>query len=150
MINKVILIGNLGGDPDIRKLENGTSVGNFRIATNENYQDKQGVWQTNTEWHNIVVWRWLAEKAERSLKKGTLVYIEGKLTTRNFTDKEGIERYRTEIVAQQLKVLEKREDSPFSSQGGESVSGMENTGSSTGSSTPEEKEVPGPDDDLPF
>ncbi len=109
MVNKVILIGNLGKDPDIRTLENGTKVGSFTLATNENYKDKNDTWQTITEWHNIVVWRGLAEKVERELKKGSLVYVEGKLTHRRYQDKEGIERSTTEIVASTLNLLEKRE-----------------------------------------
>lgn len=109
MINKVILIGNLGKDPDVRRLENGTAVGRMTVATNENYKDKDGVWQKQTEWHNVVVWRELAERAETSFKKGMLVFIEGKLTTRKYADKDGQERYATEVVANTCKLLEKAE-----------------------------------------
>ncbi|MFN5364809.1 MAG: single-stranded DNA-binding protein, partial [Bacteroidota bacterium] len=80
MINKVTLIGNLGGDPEVRHLDNGTAVGRFSLATNENYRDKDGNWQKLTEWHNIVVWRDLAERSEKLLKKGMQVYVEGKIT----------------------------------------------------------------------
>lgn len=111
MINKVILIGNLGRDPEIRTLESGAKVGKFSIATNENYRDKNGEWQTLTEWHNIVVWRGVAERAERELKKGSLVYIEGKLTHRTWQDKDGVERYTTEVVANLLRLLDRRESS---------------------------------------
>lgn len=111
MINKVILIGNLGKDPEIRHLENGASVANFSVATNENYRDKSGEWQTVTEWHNIVAWRNLAERAERDLKKGSLVYIEGKLNTRKWQDRDGNDRYTTDVVALTLRGLEKRESS---------------------------------------
>lgn len=111
MINKVTLIGHLGQDPEIRRLENGSAVGKFSVATNENYRDKNDEWQSRTEWHNIVVWRHLAERAERDLKKGKLVYIEGKLTSRKWTDKNNIERYTTEVVANLLRLLEKRESS---------------------------------------
>ena len=111
MINKVVLIGNLGRDPEIRRLENGSAVGKFSIATNENYKDKAGEWQTQTEWHDIVVWRHLAERAEKDLKKGKLVYVEGKLTHRKWQDKEGVDRYTTEVVANVLRLLEKRESS---------------------------------------
>lgn len=109
MINKVILIGNLGRDPEIRHFENGSMVGKFPIATNENYRDKNGEWQTLTEWHDVVVWRSLAERAEKALKKGSLAYIEGKLTHRKYQDKDGIERYVTEVVANVLRPLERRE-----------------------------------------
>ncbi len=109
MINKVILIGNLGKDPEVRRLETGTAVAKFPIATNENYKDKNGEWQKNTEWHDIVAWRYNAEMAERDLKKGKLVYVEGKLTHRKYQDKEGNDRYITEVVANVLRLLEKRE-----------------------------------------
>jgi single-strand DNA-binding protein len=111
MINKVTLVGNLGKDPEVRKLESGASVAKFSVATNENYKDKNGEWQTVTEWHNVVAWRALADRAERDLKKGTLVYVEGKLTTRKWQDKDGGDRYSTEIVAFVLRSLEKRESS---------------------------------------
>jgi len=110
MINKVILIGNLGRDPEVRHLESNVAVAKFPIATNESYKDKSGEWQTLTEWHDIVAWRNLAERAERDLKKGSLVYVEGKLTHRKYQDKDGIERYITEIVANTIRPLEKREN----------------------------------------
>ena len=111
MVNKVILIGNLGKDPEVRHLESGSVVAKFSVATNENYRDKSGEWQTLTEWHNIVVWRGLAEKAERSLKKGMQVYIEGKLTTRKWQDSNGNDRYTTDVVANYFRILEKKESS---------------------------------------
>ncbi len=109
MINKVILIGNLGRDPEVRHLESGVSVAKFSVATNESYQDKNKQWQTVTEWHDVVVWRGLAERAEKQLHKGSLVYIEGKLTHRKWQDKEGNDRYNTEVVANTFRSLEKRE-----------------------------------------
>ncbi len=108
MINKVTLIGNLGGDPEIRTLENGTPVGRFSLATNENYKDKEGNWQSQTEWHNVVVWRDLAERA-KSLKKGSTVYVEGKINYRKYTDKDGVEKSLTDIVAASFRLLDKRE-----------------------------------------
>jgi single-strand DNA-binding protein len=108
MINKVTLIGHLGGDPEIRTLENGTPVGRFSVATNENYKDKEGVWQSQTEWHNVVVWRDLAERA-KSLKKGSTVYVEGKISYRKYTDKDGVEKSLTDIVANSFRMLDKRE-----------------------------------------
>ena len=80
MINKVTLVGHVGQDPEVRRLENGTPVGRFSLATNEKYKDSAGEWQEQTEWHNVVVWRSIAEQAERSLKKGSFVYVEGKLS----------------------------------------------------------------------
>ena len=149
MINKVILIGNLGRDPEIRRLESGVPVGKFSVATNENYQDKQGNWQTNTEWHNVVVWRSLAERAERQLKKGSMVYIEGKLTHRSYKDKDGIDRYTTEVVAQTFRSLDKRESGLSFSEGG-FPSEEPGSGSISGGTASSEPDVPGPDDDLPF
>ena len=111
MVNKVILIGNLGKDPEVRHLESGSVVAKFSVATNENYKDKNGEWQTITEWHNVVVWRAMAEKAERSLKKGMQVYVEGKLTTRKWQDANGNDRYTTDVVANYLRALDKKESS---------------------------------------
>ncbi len=111
MINKVILVGNLGRDPEIRRLDSGVAVAKFPMATNESYKDKNGEWQNLTEWHDIVAWRGLAERVERDCKKGKLVYVEGKLTHRKYQDKEGNDRYVTEVVANVLRLLEKREGS---------------------------------------
>lgn len=111
MINKVILIGNLGRDPEVRKFENGSMVAKFPIATNENYRDKNGEWQQITEWHDIVCWRGLAERAERNLKKGSLVFIEGKLSHRKYQDQNGIDRYVTEVVANTFRQLDKKDSS---------------------------------------
>ncbi len=111
MINKVTLIGNLGKDPEVRKLESGATVAKFSVATNENYRDKNGEWQTITEWHNVVAWRALADRAERDLKKGGMVYIEGKISTRKWQDQNGNDRYTTDIVALQLRSLERRPSS---------------------------------------
>jgi single-strand DNA-binding protein len=107
MINKVTLVGHLGRDPEVRRLENGTPVGRFTMATNENYKDNNGEWQSQTEWHDVTVWRNLAEQAERSLKKGSFVYVEGKLSHRKYTDKNGIDRYVTEVVANSVRSLDK-------------------------------------------
>jgi len=130
MINKVTLIGNLGRDPEIRHFENGSSVGKFPVATNESYRDKNGEWQTITEWHDVVVWRALAERAERSLKKGSLVYVEGKLTHRKYQDKDGIDRYVTEVVANTFRALEKREGGGSYASSMPTEEAAKNTGSS--------------------
>ena len=110
-VNKVILIGNLGKDPEVRHLENGTAVASFSIATSESYKDKtSGEKIVNTDWHNIVIWRGLAEVAEKYLHKGDKVYIEGKLKTRTWQDKEGATRYTTEVVADNMTMLSGKSD----------------------------------------
>ncbi|MBT9394550.1 single-stranded DNA-binding protein [Hymenobacter sp. NST-14] len=104
-VNKVILIGHLGKDPEVRHLEGGNSVANFTIATNEYYKDKQGTRVERTEWHNIAAWRGLAELAEKYLRKGQQVYVEGRIRTRQYQDKENQTRYVTEIIAEELSLL---------------------------------------------
>lgn len=145
MINKVTLIGNLGADPEVRHLEGGATVARFSLATNENYQDKEGNWQTLTEWHNVVAWRSLAERVERSLKKGMLVYVEGKISYRKYTGQDGQERYATDIVANTIRILEKREGSTDTPPPPPPIT--EQT-SSTSSSVTEATQNSG--DDLPF
>ena len=115
MVNKVCLIGHLTKNSEFRKLENGIAVAKFSIATNESWKDKQGEWQTDTEFHEIVVWRSLAERAEKVLKKGTMIYLEGKLTHRKWEDKEGNPRKTTEVVGNYFRVLNKKEaeETPF-------------------------------------
>lgn len=109
-VNKVILIGNLGKDPEVRHLENGAVVANFPLATSEVYTDKStGEKRENTDWHDIVVWRGLAEVAEKYLKKGYKVYVEGKLKKRSWQDKEGNTRYTTEVLAEELTILSRPE-----------------------------------------
>ena len=105
-VNKVILLGHLGKDPEVKYTPSGTAVAKFSIATNERYKDKEGNWQDRTEWHNIVAWQRLAEIAGEYLKKGRQVYIEGRLQTRSWDDKEsGQKKYMTEIVANDLVLL---------------------------------------------
>jgi single-strand DNA-binding protein len=104
-INKVILVGNLGKDPEVRHLEGGASVAHFTLATNEYYKDKQGNRVERTEWHNIAAWRGLAEMAEKFLKKGQQVYVEGKIRTRQYQDKDNQTRYITEIIADEITML---------------------------------------------
>ena len=111
-INKVILIGNLGKDPEVRYLESGVAVCNFSIATGETYKDRNsGEKVTHTEWHNIVLWRGLAEIAEKYLKKGAKIYIEGKLRTRSWQDQEGQTKYTTEILGDNMTMLGKAGES---------------------------------------
>ncbi|MCB0529751.1 MAG: single-stranded DNA-binding protein [Saprospiraceae bacterium] len=147
MINKVTLIGNLGGDPEIRHLENGVAVGRFSVATNENYKDKDGNWQTLTEWHNVVVWRDQAERAEKYLKKGMMVYVEGKISYRKYTGQDGAERNVTDIVANSYRILEKREGSGQDSR----FPASEPTSNNNESSIPSTVDATAAEgDDLPF
>lgn len=148
MVNKIILIGNLGKDPEVRNLESGVMVARFPMATNESYLDKNQQWQKLTEWHDIVVWRRLAERAEKQLKKGALVFVEGKLTHRKWQDSEGNDRYSTEVVANSFRLLDRKDSD---SQAGsdayrEKTEDPEMSTLNEGSSTQGEDL----DDDLPF
>lgn len=133
-INKVILVGNLGKDPEVRKLEGGAVVASFPLATTENYKDKNGNKMEQTEWHNIVLWRAQAEFAEKQLKKGNTVMIEGKIRTRSWEDKEKNKRQTTEILGDSITLLigNKRDEGS-----------IYNKPDNTGSNTP-------PSGDLPF
>lgn len=108
MINKVILVGRLGKDPEVRYMPDGNPVTSFSLATDEQYKDKRGEKQQKTEWHSIVTFGKLAEICGEYLHKGTLVYIEGKVKTRTWEDKDGVKRYTTEIIASDMKMLESR------------------------------------------
>ena len=114
MINKVILIGNVGQDPEIRytgDVNNGTKVATFRVATTERYRDRSGNLQEHTEWHSIVVWRNTADVVEKYVKKGTQLYIEGRLRSRTWEDQTGAKRYAIDIVADTIQLLGRRQDS---------------------------------------
>ena len=146
-INKVILIGNLGKDPEVRHLENGAIVANFSIATSETYKDrKTGEKVSQTEWHNIVAWRGLAEIAERYLKKGQKVYIEGKLKTRSWQDQDGNNRYSTEIITDNLTMLGNNNSNDSKGNFEE----QQSTNNDSKKSPEKEFSAPGEDDDLPF
>jgi len=111
-VNKVILVGNLGKDPEVKYTSTGTPVAKFSLATNEGYKDKNGQWQDRTEWHNIVAWQRLAEIVGEYVKKGSKVYIEGRLQTSSWDDKEtGQKKYKTEIIANDLVLLSGRGES---------------------------------------
>lgn len=135
-VNKVILLGNLGKDPEVKKLETGKSVANFSLATSEVYKNKEGEKVTKTEWHNIVLWSPLAEIAESYLKKGSQLYLEGKISNRSYEDKEGVKKYISEVVGREITLLGK----PNSNNSTEEVSPDDNSQTET-------KEE---NDDLPF
>ncbi|RUM36032.1 MAG: single-stranded DNA-binding protein [Desulfobulbus sp.] len=118
MINKAILIGNLGADPELRYTQSGTPVASFTVATSRRWKDKEGQQQEETEWHKIVAWSRLAEICGEYLNKGSRVYIEGRLQTRKWQDQNGNDRYTTEIVAQEMKMLSPRGESGGSYGGG--------------------------------
>jgi single-strand DNA-binding protein len=109
-LNKVTLIGNLGKEPEYQQLEGNVSVAKFSLATTESFKDKTGQTHTTTDWHTVVLWRSLAELANKYLQKGSLVYVEGKLKTRSYDDRDGTKRYVTEVIAEQLIMLDKRID----------------------------------------
>jgi single-strand DNA-binding protein len=143
-INKVILVGNLGKDPEVRHLEGGATVANFPVATSETFKDRNtGERKTQTEWHNVVLWRGLADVAEKYLRKGNQVYIEGKLRTRSWEDKDGNKRYTTEIVGDNMTMLGKKED-------GDSYSGSAETQSSSAKTSSSPNIEQDQTDDLPF
>lgn len=134
-VNKAILIGNLGKDPEVRTLESGVKVARFSIATTESFKNKNGEKVDQTEWHYIVLWRGLAEVAEKYLKKGNQIYLEGRIRTRSWDDKDGNKRYTTEIVGDNMTML-----------GGKRDDSSQQPNKVEESQAPE----PTPEDDLPF
>jgi single-strand DNA-binding protein len=134
-VNKAILIGNLGKDPELRYTNSGVAVATFSLATNESWRDPEGNLQERTQWHNIVAWRKLAEICGEYLKKGSKVYLEGRLQYRNYDDKNGVKRYVTEIVMDEMVMLDAKGSGPSTE--------------SAASPSPEASTA-GKDDDLPF
>lgn len=141
-INKVILVGHLGKDPEVRYLEGGSAVANFTLATSESYKDKSGKRVEQTEWHNIVVWRGLAEIAEKYLKKGMQIYLEGKIRSRSWDDKDGNKRYSIDIVGDTFTILGKKDDRS-SAEGDKASTDARQENNISNSSNPST-------DDLPF
>jgi single-strand DNA-binding protein len=150
-VNKVILLGNLGKDPEVKYTPQGTPVAKLALATNERYKDKDGQWQDRTEWHNVVLWQRLAEIAGEYLKKGGKVYIEGRLQTRSWDDKQtGQKKYMTEVVASDLVLLGGRGEG---SEGGGGFSRGAAGGNNFDQRTPEPEpagSTPISDEDIPF
>ncbi|NLX40302.1 MAG: single-stranded DNA-binding protein [Bacteroidales bacterium] len=162
-LNKVLLIGNVGRDPEIRHLEGGASVASFSLATTERYKDRNGETREITEWHNIVAWRQLADLASRFIKKGSQIYVEGRIRSRSWDDANGQKRYITEILADSIQLLGRRDDTlPRDGAWDESVNAPKQTDSSS-AAKPVSKSAAQPDkfvssddllsdgpDDLPF
>ena len=151
-LNKVMLIGNLGKDPEVRAIPSGVKVANFSIATSESYTDKSGQKVDKTEWHNIVMWRGLAEVAEKYLKKGSQIFVEGRLQTRSWDDPNGQKKYMTEVVADNLVMLGRPRGEGGEVAGAssgyarrENFGGAKSESATAGSNLP-----PPPEDDLPF
>jgi single-strand DNA-binding protein len=146
MINKVILVGNLGADPEVRYTQSGTAIANFRVATTETWKKPDGSKEEKTEWHKVVAWNRLGEICGEFLSKGSRVYIEGKIETRKWQDKEGNDRYSTEIVAREMKML--------SARGAGDAGGSSRSGGSDGSGRHFNEEPSHPEsmmgDDVPF
>ncbi len=138
MVNKVILVGRLGKDPEARSFEGGTKKVSFTLATDEKYKDKNGEKQKRTEWHNIGIWGKLADIAEQYLKKGSLLYVEGRISSRQYDDKDGNKKYFSEIIADNFQMLD--------SKGGDQSA---NSGSVVSSNTAAD-ETTNQTDDLPF
>lgn len=149
-INKVILIGNLGQDPELRYTGNGTAVCNMRLATSESYKDANGEWVEKTEWHTVVAWSRLAEICNEYLKKGSQVYFEGSLQTRSWEDRDGNTRYTTEVKAREMLILGNRDGAPGGS------GGFNQGARPQQQAQPKPRQAAGddytfaPDDDLPF
>ncbi len=136
-LNKAMIIGHLGADPEVRYTQSNTAIANIRVATSERYRDANGDLQETTEWHKVVIWGKLAETAQKYLKKGSQVYVEGPIQTRQWEDKEGQKRYTTEIKCLTLQLLDSRRD--------------DDAGRATGKAEPAKLELPpDTDDDLPF
>lgn len=140
-VNKVILVGNVGRDPEVRHLDKGVAVARFSLATTENYTSKTGEKVSNTEWHNIVLWRGLAEVAEKYVKKGSQLYIEGRLRTNTY-EKDGVKHYTTEINADTMQLLGKRE--------GQAEMGSQSAPAESVQSVSEPDFSQPEEDDLPF
>lgn len=142
-LNKVMLIGRIGKDPDVHTFDDGTKKISFSLATTESYRNNSGDWVDQTEWHNIVGFRYLADK---SVAKGDLVYVEGKIKTRKYTDRDGNDRYITEIVADKINIIIRNQPGNRPPQAEEPAA----TQSAAPEPTPDQPADPSPEDDLPF
>lgn len=142
MVNKVILLGNVGKDPEVRHMDNNLAVAQFPLATSERW-NKDGNWTEHTEWHNIVMWRGLAERAEKYVRKGSSLYIEGRLRSRSYDDKDGNKRYITEILADNMKFLGPKPE-------GQATASQQSVSQATSLPPIETTDLAPAPDDLPF
>lgn len=151
-VNKAILVGHLGKDPEVRYMPNGEAVANVTLATSETWKDKTGEKQEKTEWHNIVFYKRLAEIAGQYLKKGSLIYVEGRITTEKWQDKEGKDRYTTKIVANEMKMLGGKSSGSSNFEVVEKPSASEHSAAAPASKTPAQAKsnFDNFDDDIPF
>ncbi len=149
-LNKVMLIGNLGKDPEVRYTTSNQAVASFSLATSEKFKNKTGEWEERTEWHNITLWGRLAEIAKDYLAKGKTVYIEGRLQTRKWQDKDGRDRYTTEIVGDKMQMLGGRGDSQGGGGGGNRAPGRQQQSADESYAPAYEEPSFNPDDDIPF
>ncbi|MGH8313565.1 MAG: single-stranded DNA-binding protein [Steroidobacterales bacterium] len=147
-VNKVILIGHLGADPETRAMPSGMTVANLRMATTESFKDKSGEWQERTEWHNVALFGRMGEVAGEYLRKGSQVYVEGRLRTRKWQDKQGNDRYTTEIVANDMQMLGSRGGAGGAREGGEAREPRETKEHAEPVTSSTERD--GFDDDIPF
>jgi single-strand DNA-binding protein len=147
MINKVILIGRLGKDPVVKHFQNDSAIAEFPLATTEAYKDKEGNWKEVTDWHNIKMPnKYMAERAEKNLKKGSQIFLEGKIRNRSYDDKDGNKRYVTEIIVETFRMLDRKQDG----QSGGGDSNNHDTGANNNYEAPVNTGNSAPDDDLPF
>ena len=147
MINKVILIGRLGKDPVVKHFQNDSAIAEFPLATTEAYKDKEGNWKEVTDWHNIKMPnKYMAERAEKNLKKGSQIFLEGKIRNRSYDDKDGNKRYVTEIIVETFRMLDRKQDG----QSGGGDSNNHDTGANNNYESPVNTGNSAPDDDLPF
>lgn len=146
-VNKVILVGNVGKDPEVHFIESNVAVARFPLATSETYRSKDGERVTTTEWHNIVLWRGLAEVADKFVKKGSQLFIEGKIRTRSYDDRDGNKRYITEIIADNMQMLGKKGDNTG---GDSSRDGQEEDSQVTTQAKPEKSNTVNDTNEDPF
>jgi len=144
-LNKVMLIGHLGKDPDTFTFDDGTKKSSFSLATTESYRTREGEWQDKTEWHNIVAYRYLADK---NIAKGDMIYVEGKIKTRKYQDKDTkVDKYLTEIIAEKINILSRKEDRSYTNKGDYPENNMTNT---QGAVENQSEQSDNQEDDLPF
>jgi single-strand DNA-binding protein len=145
-VNKVILVGNLGADPEVTTIDSGIKRARIRVATTETYKNRNGDRTEHTEWHNITIWRGLAEVAEKYLRKGSKIYVEGRLRTREYNDKDGVKKYFTEVAADNFVMLDRADNNSSNYGNQDSNSAQQNETAKSQEPVQEEN----PEDDLPF